>query len=153
MPRSSNPRHCRRRTLPGRLKLEIILRQNGRCTDCGTRLIFGQFVFDHRPPLALRDACADANDPNLVAAICTACNKPKTRDDLRQIARAKRRGFMGDQHPTPKPAKPVRGEPPGFVDVAPLPSNRTPTTERAAVRAAREQWARQQGGLRPWPRF
>ena len=41
MPRSRKLPHCRRRTLPNRLKAEIILRQDGCCTDCGTRLIIG----------------------------------------------------------------------------------------------------------------
>ena len=36
---------CRRRYLPARLKAEILLRQNGACADCGTRLILGFFVF------------------------------------------------------------------------------------------------------------
>ena len=45
---------CRRRYLPARLRAEILLRQNGACADCGTRLILGFFVFDHRPSLGLR---------------------------------------------------------------------------------------------------
>src|SRR5215207_6524861 len=56
---------CERRSLPRRLKAEIILRQNGCCADCGTRLIMGFFTFDHRPPLALRDEEADPNDPTV----------------------------------------------------------------------------------------
>ena len=58
---------CERRSLPRRLKAEIILRQDGRCADCGTRLIMGFFVFDHRPPLALRAQDTDANDPERLA--------------------------------------------------------------------------------------
>src|SRR5918994_900463 len=54
---------CERRSLPRRLKAEIILRQDGRCADCGTRLIMGSFIFDHRPPLAMRAEDYDANDP------------------------------------------------------------------------------------------
>ena len=48
------------------------------------------FVFDHRPPLALRDVDANPNDPALLAAICRPCNKRKTASDLRAIARARR---------------------------------------------------------------
>jgi 5-methylcytosine-specific restriction endonuclease McrA len=73
--------------LPRRLKAEIILRQDGRCADCGTRLIMGFFVFDHRPPLALRAEDADANDPERLAAICWACDQQKTPRDLKEIAR------------------------------------------------------------------
>lgn len=78
---------CERRWLPGRLRAEIMLRQDGRCADCGTRLIMGFIVFDHRPPLAIRDANEDANDPARLAAICWTCNEQKTPRDLKEIAR------------------------------------------------------------------
>jgi cytochrome c553 len=81
---------CRRRYLPARLKAEILLRQNGACADCGTRLILGFFVFDHRPPLGVRDKEADANDPERLAAICQRCHERKTPQDLKAIARTKR---------------------------------------------------------------
>ena len=81
---------CERRSLPRRLKAEIILRQDGRCADCGTRLIMGFFIFDHRPPLALRAEEADANDPERLAAICWTCDQQKTPRDLKEIARNNR---------------------------------------------------------------
>ncbi len=81
---------CQRKHLPQRLKAEIMLRQQGCCADCGTRLILGFFVFDHRPPLALRDSTADANDPDRLAAICWSCNELKTPKDLKEIAKSKR---------------------------------------------------------------
>jgi len=67
-----------------------MLRQEGRCADCRTRLIIGFFVFDHRPPLALRDAADDPNDPDRLAAICWACDEQKTPRDIKEIARTKR---------------------------------------------------------------
>ena len=82
--------HCERRWVPGRLRAEILLRQEGRCADCGTRLILGFFVFDHRPPLGIREQHEDANDPERLAAICWTCNEQKTPRDLKEIARAKR---------------------------------------------------------------
>jgi 5-methylcytosine-specific restriction endonuclease McrA len=81
---------CHRRSLPRQLRAEIILRQEGRCADCDTRLILGFFVFDHRPPLALRAEDADANDPERLAAICWTCDQHKTPHDIKEIARAKR---------------------------------------------------------------
>src|SRR3954447_13051436 len=84
-----------RRAIPGRLRAEIMLRQDGRCADCGTRLILGFFVFDHRPPLALRADEEDANDPDRLAAICCTCDQQKTPKDLKEIARAKR---LADEH-------------------------------------------------------
>ena len=95
MTRRFLPERCERRHLPARLKAEIMLRQQGCCADCGTRLILGFFVFDHRPPLALRGAEEDANDPDRLAAICWRCNEQKTPRDLKEIARAKR---LADKH-------------------------------------------------------
>ena len=79
-----------RLAVPRRVRAEILLRQNGRCPDCGTRLTPGQIVFDHRPPIALRGPGDDVNDPDRLAAICTGCNERKTPRDLKEIAKAKR---------------------------------------------------------------
>ena len=81
---------CERRSIPDLLRAKIMLRQKGRCFDCGTRMILGKIVFDHRPPLALRVEGDDANDPDRIAAICRSCDQHKTPRDLRQIARTKR---------------------------------------------------------------
>ena len=81
---------CERRFLPRRLRAEIMIRQEGRCADCGTRLILGFFVFDHRPALALRSEDADANDSERLAAICWSCDEDKTPRDLKAIARTRR---------------------------------------------------------------
>lgn len=89
---------CERRALPGRLRADIMLRQEGRCTDCGTRLIIGFFVFDHRPPLALRSEDENANDSNRLAAICWACDQRKTPRDLKEIARTKRLAEAHEDH-------------------------------------------------------
>ena len=88
---------CQRRYLPTKLKAEIMLRQDGRCADCGTRLILGFFVFDHRPPLAIRDKAEEANDPERIAAICWSCNEQKTPKDLKEIAKTKR---IAEKHQT-----------------------------------------------------
>ncbi len=90
MDRKRLPQPCERRHLPARLKAEIMLRQEGCCADCGSRLILGFFVFDHRPPLALRERHEDANDPQRLAAICWRCDELKTPRDLKEIARTKR---------------------------------------------------------------
>ena len=84
-----------RRSIPRRVRSEIMLRQEGRCADCRTRLIIGFFIFDHRPPLALRDEADDPNDPDRLAAICWTCDEQKTPKDLKAIAKAKR---LSDEH-------------------------------------------------------
>jgi hypothetical protein len=89
---------CQRKSLSRRLKAEIMLRQQGCCADCGTRLILGFFVFDHRPPLALRDQHENANDPERLAAICLTCDERKTPQDLKEIARTKRLAESHQEH-------------------------------------------------------
>ena len=84
-----------RRSIPRRVRAEIMLRQEGRCADCRTRLIIGFFIFDHRPPLALREEADDQNDPDRLAAICWTCDEQKTPKDLKAIAKAKR---LADEH-------------------------------------------------------
>src|SRR5215210_1063620 len=91
-----------RKWIPGRIRAAIMVRQEGRCADCGTRLILGFFVFDHRPPLALREAKDEPNDAERLAAICWTCDQQKTPRDLKEIARAKRlaeahQEFLGRQ--------------------------------------------------------
>ena len=105
---------CTRRCLSGRLRVQIMLRQEGRCADCGTRLILGFFVFHHRPPLALRAEAEDANDPDRLTAICWTCDQQKTPRDLQEIARTKRlaadhQGFLERQrHKVPGRRVPSR---------------------------------------------
>jgi hypothetical protein len=81
---------CGRRSLPHLLRAQIMLRQEGRCFDCGTRMMLSKIVFDHRPPLALRAEYEDANDPDRLVAICRTCDQQKTPRDFREIARTKR---------------------------------------------------------------
>ena len=83
-------RCCERRSLPKVLRAKIMLRQGGRCFDCGTRMRLGFLVFDHRPPLALRADTENANDPDRLVAICRTCDQQKTPRDMREIARTKR---------------------------------------------------------------
>jgi hypothetical protein len=90
MQRKSAFQRCARLGLPALLRAKIMLRQNGRCFDCGTRLMLERIVFDHRPPLALREQGDNANDPDRLAAICKICDQQKTPRDLKQIAKAKR---------------------------------------------------------------
>jgi 5-methylcytosine-specific restriction endonuclease McrA len=81
---------CERRSLPDLLRAKIMLRQKGCCFDCGTRMILGKIVFDHRPPLAFRAENDEANDPDRIVAICRSCDQQKTPRDLKEIARIKR---------------------------------------------------------------
>jgi 5-methylcytosine-specific restriction endonuclease McrA len=115
---------CERKHLPQRLKAEIMLRQQGCCADCGTRLILGFFVFDHRPPLGLRDKDEDANDPERLAAICWSCDELKTPQDLKEIAKAKRLAERHQEHQERQRFK--------------VPGRRLPS---------RKQWRQMQGAL------
>ena len=162
--RRSKPLHCQRRALPCTLKVEIILRQNGCCADCGAHLTIGGFVFDHRPPLALRDVGEDANDPQCLAAICTKCDADKTPRDLKEIARVKRRGptynqtlerqrrLLGTAHPTS--IEPCRLEPFARNERETGPERHGwPSSYEALMRRADERWALEEAGLGSWPPF
>jgi 5-methylcytosine-specific restriction endonuclease McrA len=87
-----------RRSIPARVRAEVILRQSGRCADCRTKLSPGEIVLDHRPPIALREPGDDQNDPDRLAAICLACDRRKTSRDLREIAKAKRIAAAHQEH-------------------------------------------------------
>ena len=126
MPRKPLFARCERQWVPGRVQAEILLRQEGRCADCGTRLILGFFVFDHRPPLALRDQGENANDPERLAAICWTCNEQKTPRDLKEIARTKRLAEKHQDHLERRAAK--------------VPGRRLPS---------RRQWQEMQESLNP----
>jgi hypothetical protein len=68
----------KRGSLPHRLKAAIILRQDGRCAVCGTRLIIGFFVFDDRSALTLPDDNGDLDGIGRLAAICWTCDQRRT---------------------------------------------------------------------------
>jgi 5-methylcytosine-specific restriction endonuclease McrA len=68
----------------------MLLRQEGCCADCGARLHLDRVVFDHRPPLALREPEDDPSYPDRIAAICLRCDRLKTARDLTEITKTKR---------------------------------------------------------------
>lgn len=90
--------HAERKAIPKAVKASIVLRQSGHCVDCGTKLMTGEIIFDHRPPLALREAGADPNDPAKIDAICTACDSKKTPGDISRIAKTKRQYARETEH-------------------------------------------------------
>lgn len=101
---------CERIAIPRRLRDQIVLRQQGRCADCGALLDLAALVIDHRPPLALRAADEQANDPDRMAAICRSCDRRKTSRDLRTIAKTKRVAIDEQAHQSRLSAK-VCGRP------------------------------------------
>ena len=98
MRRAKPFQNCQRAAIPQRIKFDILVRQYGRCADCGTRLDLQRLVFDHRPPLALRAPDDDPNDPDRLAAICVRCERLKTRRDLVEFARTKRLAIKEVEH-------------------------------------------------------
>jgi 5-methylcytosine-specific restriction enzyme A len=78
-----------RQEFPAKVKLAAFQRSKGFCESptCGARLTTGKFTYDHRIPDQLD------GEPTLenCQVICWACDKPKTRKDAGDIAKAKRR--------------------------------------------------------------
>lgn len=78
-----------RREFAAKVKLEAWHRCGGFCEaqNCGLKLYPGKFTYDHIVPDQL------GGDPTLenCQVICHACDRPKTRNDAGNIAKAKRR--------------------------------------------------------------
>jgi hypothetical protein len=99
----------KKKAIPDRVKLEVVLAQAGKCKECGERLgALPGIRFDHRPPWELRPWCEETQDTdppaNSVAhmeAVHANCHdvrtfgevkgeKNKAPGDLSLIAKARR---------------------------------------------------------------
>ncbi len=114
----------KRKSIPDRVKLQAVLRSDGKCPKCGQRLgTLEATQFDHRPPLALRrvnEAGTDYDppqlDPEFLEPLHVDCHAERTtgrrgtsklsaRDgDQTRIAKVKR---LVERH---QPAAPVEEE-------------------------------------------
>lgn len=87
-----------RKPIPARIKLDVVIRQDGRCAVTGERLgTLAETEFDHRPPIADREYDADAddtippaNDPAHIFATRKAPHKGLSSADATKRAKAKR---------------------------------------------------------------
>jgi 5-methylcytosine-specific restriction protein A len=76
-----------RKEFSTRTKALAFQRANGKCDECGIRLQPGRIAYDHVVPDGLN---GDTGIDNC-AVLCVACHKQKTRGDVGNIAKAKRR--------------------------------------------------------------
>lgn len=67
---------------PPRVRLRILLRQNGRCALCPAKIV-GSFVCDHVVALVNGGENRESNGQ----AICRACDKVKTAGDVAEKAK------------------------------------------------------------------
>lgn len=76
-----------RREFPKKVQRDAFVRAAGNCEGCGARLTLGKFAYDHVNPDGL------TGEPTLenCQVLCDPCHKAKTRKDVADIARAKRR--------------------------------------------------------------
>jgi 5-methylcytosine-specific restriction protein A len=77
-------------------------RADGRCEECGFRLTVGKYHYDHANP----DGLTGVNDLGNCRVLCVACHREKTREDVGNIAKAKRRyakdiGAKASRNPMP----------------------------------------------------
>jgi 5-methylcytosine-specific restriction protein A len=77
-------------------------RAGGRCEECSYRLTVGKYHYDHADP----DGLTGANDLGNCRVLCVACHREKTREDVGNIAKAKRRyakdiGAKASRNPMP----------------------------------------------------
>ena len=75
-----------RPAIPTKVKLDVVIRQDGRCKSCGERLgVLKDSQFDHVPAIQLRswdaetkDTIPPANDPEYIQGKHVACHLAKT---------------------------------------------------------------------------
>lgn len=99
-----------RKAIPCDVKVDVVVRQDGRCASCGERLgTLRETQFDHEPALQLRsfdpgtnDTIPPANDPEALKAKHKVCHAQKTtgrrgesdknavHGDVAEIARLRR---------------------------------------------------------------
>jgi 5-methylcytosine-specific restriction endonuclease McrA len=84
--------------LPEMVRIAVIERQRGLCAICFCLLGPDYTEIDHHPPLALRADQTLPHDPTRLQALCSPCHESKTRNDLRQIAKAKRQALREQEH-------------------------------------------------------
>ena len=111
-------------------KAEGFARSGGNCEICTAKLMPGKFRYDHKLPCALG---GDNSLANLVVQ-CTACDKPKTADDIKRIRKADR---QRDYH-TGASDKPSRIQSRGFSKSGPQ-KNRASAPVNKWVGYARER--------------
>ncbi|MBV8895498.1 MAG: HNH endonuclease [Acidobacteriaceae bacterium] len=76
-----------RREFSAKVKVQAFQRANGCCEGCGARLTTGKFEYDHINPDGLTGSPVLDN----CRVVCVGCHRTKTRNDIRDISRAKRR--------------------------------------------------------------
>lgn len=108
-----------RREFSKKVKRDAFMRANGHCEgkDCGAKLSVGKFAYDHVNPDGL------TGEPTLenCMVLCDTCHKVKTRADVGNIARAKRRE---DAHRGIRPEPKIKS--PGFGRAPPQRRATTP---------------------------
>lgn len=78
-----------RKEFSAKTKEVAAVRANGKCEECGRRLLYGEhkFEFDHIIPLGLGGLSDDGN----IRVVCKSCHLDKTtKVDVPAIAKAKR---------------------------------------------------------------
>lgn len=92
------PKDWKRPSIPVKVKMQVLINQQGRCAETGEKLgdISG-VDFDHRPALwerefddELWDTIPPANDPGALEAVRRENHKPRTARDAGRRAKEKR---------------------------------------------------------------
>lgn len=92
------PESWKRPAMPAKVRLQVVINQEGRCKATGEKLgLISEVEFDHRPALYEREFDAEANDtrppandPGFIEAIKTDAHKARTARDAGRRAKEKR---------------------------------------------------------------
>jgi len=76
-----------RKEFSAKVKVAAFQRANGHCENCTSLLVVGKFAYDHDNPDGLTGEPTLAN----CRVLCNSCHGSKTKKDVANIAKAKRR--------------------------------------------------------------
>lgn len=84
--------------MPVRVKLDVVIRQEGKCASTGERLgTLAETQFDHRPPIHERrwdpvaqDTIPPVNDPAHIFAVKVKAHREETKRDVRRMGKVRR---------------------------------------------------------------
>lgn len=101
---SAAPPKGYRPEIPVSVKFNVVMRQDGRCKNCGQKLQeWRETQFDHRPPIQMRswsdelqDTLPAANDVEYIEALHKDCHKVLTTGRQGESKLSKRGGDISD---------------------------------------------------------
>jgi 5-methylcytosine-specific restriction protein A len=112
-----------RKHIPTTQRTKLLNASGGKCAECSAEFLGKPWHLDHVIPLEM----GGPDVPSNWQCLCVQCHKDKTKDDMKDLAKAKRREAKNTGAKAPAKAQfPKREKPPGRIpDKLPLPPRRS----------------------------